>query len=390
MRLLFVTPRFPFPPLRGDQMIPYYRLKFLSNKHRGTLITFYEDKDELNYLKSLSVYCERIIPVKLKVATQLKNLLSRGVLTGLPLQVVYYLSRDFEKMLTDLIRNNSFDIIHTYLLRMAEYTKNISGPKIIDLIDSMQLSIAKRLSAETSIMRPVFREELRRIQTYEKEIVNKYDFSIVVSRTDREYLNSKKVVDIPVGIDTNVFFRQSELPHNRTIIFSGNMGYHPNQTAIRWFIENCFHLIKQRVPDTRLLIVGANPGRKVRGYHNSKDIFVKGFVPSMINELDKAQIAICPTDSGYGMHIKILESMSCGLPVVATSTALGTIEATNRRDVIIADGPNAFSEACIELLKNHTYASEVGKSARKLVTEHYDWKIHVEKLDQLYVSLSSK
>jgi len=371
-------------------MIPYYRLKFLSNKHRVTLITFYKEKKELNYFKELSVYCERIVPVKLNIATRLRNLMGRGVLTGLPLQVVYYLSRDFEKMLTDLIRNNSFDIIHTYLLRMAEYTNNVSGPKIIDLIDSMQLSIAKRLSAETGIMRIVFREELRRIRAYEKEIVNKYDFSIVVSRTDREYLNSKKVVDIPVGIDTSVFFRKDQLPHNKTIIFSGNMGYHPNQTAIRWFIENCFNLIKQRVPDTRLLITGVNPGRKVRSYHNSKDIFVKGFVPSMIDELNKAQIAICPTDSGYGMHIKILESMSCGLPVVTTSTALGTIEATNRRDVIIADEPNAFSEACIELLKNHTFASEVGNNARKLMVDHYDWKIHVEKLDQLYVSLSSK
>jgi len=72
----------------------------------------------------------------------------------------------------------------------------------------MQLSVAKRLSSESIIMRPVFREELRRIRNYEKEIINKYDFSVVVSQTDREFLNSEKVVDIPVGIDTNVFFRK--------------------------------------------------------------------------------------------------------------------------------------------------------------------------------------
>jgi len=154
-------------------------------------------------------------------------------------------------------------------------------------------------------------------------------------------------------------------------------------------IENCFDHIKQWVPDTRLLIVGANPDRKVRSYNNSKDIFVKGFVPSMIDELNNAQVAICPVDSGYGMHIKILESMSCGLPVVATSSALGSIEAVNCKDILIADEPNVFSDACIELLKNHTFAFEVGKNARKLVTERYDWRIHVEKLDQLYGSLSS-
>jgi len=153
-------------------------------------------------------------------------------------------------------------------------------------------------------------------------------------------------------------------------------------------MEHCFDHIKQRVPDTRLVIVGANPSRKVRSYHNGKDILVKGFVPSMVEELNEAQVAVCPVDSGYGMHIKILESMSCGLPVVATSTALGTIEATHRRDVMVADGPYAFSEACIELLKDYTYASEIGKNARRLVTELYDWKFHVETLDRLYVSLS--
>ncbi len=50
MRVLFLTPRFPYPPLKGDQLIFFHRLRHLSRRHEITLISLVEREQELDRL----------------------------------------------------------------------------------------------------------------------------------------------------------------------------------------------------------------------------------------------------------------------------------------------------------------------------------------------------
>ncbi len=73
-----------------------------------------------------------------------------GLFSKRPFQVLYYRSRAFEKRLKEIMDRgeNAFDIIHVYMLRMAEYGKDIPLPKILELIDSMQLNVQRRMEKE--------------------------------------------------------------------------------------------------------------------------------------------------------------------------------------------------------------------------------------------------
>jgi glycosyltransferase involved in cell wall biosynthesis len=164
------------------------------------------------------------------------------------------------------------------------------------------------------------------------------------------------------------------------------MAYYPNESAIIWFLKNCFELIRNSVPEVRLKIVGINPSNNVKRFHDDERILVTGFVESIINEIITSQVAIAPMQSGYGMHIKILEAMSCGLPVVSTSSGLGTIEAISGTDVLIADDPVSFSNHCVSLLQNHEKAQDIGIAARKLIVEKYSWETHACKLENIYLT----
>jgi glycosyltransferase involved in cell wall biosynthesis len=59
----------------------------------------------------------------------------------------------------------------------------------------------------------------------------------------------------------------------------------------------------------------------------------------MAAELNKAQIIISPMQSGYGMHIKLLEAMATAVPVVSTRMGLGAIKATHGLNILIAENP---------------------------------------------------
>ncbi len=42
MNILYTTARFPYPPLRGDRLLPYFRIQQLARKHEITLLSFVE------------------------------------------------------------------------------------------------------------------------------------------------------------------------------------------------------------------------------------------------------------------------------------------------------------------------------------------------------------
>jgi polysaccharide biosynthesis protein PslH len=388
MDILFVTPRMPYPPLKGDQCIPYYRLKFLSQKHNITLLTFYQHNKELKYLKELQPFCKEITTIKLNKLNSIFNMLIGGLFSKLPFQVLYFRSKAFEKSIQSLVKSRKYDIIHIYMLRMAEYTKDIDTPKVIDLIDLMQLSLKKRVSIEKLAGRIFFQEELKRITRYENQMIAKYDVSILVSEHDKNHIASNKIAAVPLGIDTQVFRRYSNLPENKTIIFTGNMGYYPNETAVLWFVEECFWEIKQVIPGVKLVIVGNNPNSKIKKIMDNHSIFVTGFVELMASELNNAQVAIAPMQSGYGMHIKILEAMACALPVVTTTLGLGAIKAAPGENVIIADNAPDFTDSCIKLLSDYGLAKKVGDKARDLVLQHYNWVTHASKIEKIYESIT--
>ena len=389
MKILYVTARFPYPPFKGDQAVSYNRLRLLGGKHRITLLTFYQRDLELSYQERIKPFCEKIIAIKLDKLQILRNALT-GVFSELPLQISYFKSSKFMNCIDNLLDANDFDIIHTFMLRMAEYTKNIKSHKILDLIDSMQLNFERRAILEKQPAKMIFSMELNRIKKYEANIVNKYDVSIVVSKKDQEYIGSSKVVSIPLGVDTEMFKPCGALKNDKIIIFSGSMGYFPNENAALWFTNHVFDCIRREIPNVRFIIAGNNPSKTMRKLHDGRRIIVTGFVESIVNEMQKAQLAVAPMQSGSGMQFKILEAMSCGLPVVATSMGVGTISATNNVNIIIEDDPEPFAHACINLLKDYRLSKNIGDNARQLILAKYSWESHVDKVEVLYKSVMNE
>ena len=382
-------PRFPYPPHKGDQVVAYRRIQTLSANHDITLLTFYEDDHELEGLAHLSQYCTAIHTVKLTKLQSWLNVISRGMFSRLPLQVLYYRSRRFNMNLQKMFLAEEFDLIHTYSLRMAQYTKDLAYPKVLELIDSMQLNFERRVQFETGLKRIVLAQELKRISAFEQEIGTHFDHMIVAASADREYLSRYPNVSVvPNGVSLDEFSphgKSEKQPH--TIIFSGNMNYFPNAQAVIWFAENCLPLIRAKCPDVIFVITGKSPSKEVRDLEEPGKIIVTGFVESMPEQLRKAQVAIAPMQSGSGIQNKVLEAMACGLPVVTTTLGRGSIQAQDGTDLLVADSANDFAAAVCTLLSDQHRTSVIGASARNFVEQHYSWGIAAQSVSEIYREL---
>jgi polysaccharide biosynthesis protein PslH len=390
MKILFIAPRIPFPLLQGDRLICYYRLKALSEQHQITLITFYQSERELEHLDKIRSMCHEVHAIHLPKWQSVSNLI-KAIGSELPFQVAYYQSAEFQSTLDRLTAETKFDVAHYFLLRMAEYRVPAATVEIIDLIDSMQLNLTSRLKVEKCVSKLFIKEELARITPYELNAVDRFKHAILVSSRDAEYFqqSAKEIDVISLGIDIDLF-RPQPKPADPTIrlIFAGHMSYSPNIYAVQWFVENCWSELQNRCPNLQFIIAGADAPAEIDRLGDLPNITVTGSVPSMADTLAQADIAVIPMQSGSGMQFKVLEAMSCALPVVTTSFGLGTIQAVPSEQIIIADTAADFIDRVVELANDSHKRNEIGQKARTFIVANHSWQHAAAKIRSIYESVS--
>lgn len=391
MKLLFVTPRFPYPPFRGDQSVPFHRMRILSRKHEITLVSFFERDEELAGIDALREVCQAIHTVKLPRWKSFTNMSLRGPISRLPFQVLYYQSYEFNQKLHNVLEEGEFDLVHAFMLRLAPFCRNIRIPVVLDLIDSMQLNFKRRVDNSSVPHKWLLQEELRRLINYESTICKQDSRFIVVSNKDKDCILSENVDVVPLGIDIERFSPSVTRVKSQKIIFSGNMFYGPNVQAVKWFVQNCFFHIQREIEDVEFIIAGNHPTSDIRELAKYPGITVTGFVESMPKVLHQASLAVAPMQSGSGMQFKILEAMSCGLPVVTNSLGLGDIKARSGIELLLAEAADDFVDKIVKVLKDRKLANDIGNKARAFVVNTHSWEHTTNMVESIYQqSMSDK
>jgi polysaccharide biosynthesis protein PslH len=163
------------------------------------------------------------------------------------------------------------------------------------------------------------------------------------------------------------------------ILFVGLMAYAPNVEAARLIYE----VIAPRAVGCEFIIAGKNPP-KFR-YH--QNVTFPGYVEDIKTVMADADICIAPIRSGSGTRIKILEYMAMGKPVISTSKGAEGIEYTDGVNVIIEDTIENYPEIIRELLDDEKKRVALGREARKLIEEKYDWDLYQKSLEKIYANV---
>lgn len=98
MKILFITMRFPWPLLKGDQKTVYERLIQINNRHDVTLLTFYEEENEVKKIEKLEKYCKGgVYAIKFNKYRQILKAICKGVGSFLPYQLLLYDNNDMRR-----------------------------------------------------------------------------------------------------------------------------------------------------------------------------------------------------------------------------------------------------------------------------------------------------
>jgi glycosyltransferase involved in cell wall biosynthesis len=157
------------------------------------------------------------------------------------------------------------------------------------------------------------------------------------------------------------------------IVFTGQMDYAPNITAVTRFAHDSLPAIRARFPSVTFAIVGRAPTPAVQSLVALPGVTVTGAVDDVRGWLAAAAVVVAPLDLARGIQNKVLEAMAMARPVVASPAAFEGIEATPGRDLIVAE-PADEAAAVIDLLGDIAKASAIGAAARARVVAGYAWE----------------
>lgn len=387
MKILYTTARFPYPPLRGDQLTPYFRIQQLARKHEVTLLSFVEQPEEMEYIEELKPHCAEVHTVPLPRWRSYANM-PCGALGSLPMQVLYYSSRQYQKTLREILARQKFDVIHTVLSRAANHTIGIEGTvKVCEMIDTLSLTMRRRAGAARGPMQWPWRMEAERMRRFEQRICKSFDGVVVVSEVDRQELNTPNVTVIPIGTDISVRSKPSPNGH-KVVIFTGNFAYRSNEDAALFLIKEVWPELRRVLPKGQLRIVGNGPGSNLRrAAQQFPDVEVTGFVPDLRQYLLDADVAVAPVRlGGGGMHCKVLEAMACGTPVVVSPLVTG-IRGVPGEDYLVAGDVSEYVQAIRRVVENPVLTAALSEKGRRLVLENYSWEKTTQRLELLYEEL---
>ena len=221
--------------------------------------------------------------------------------------------------------------------------------------------------------------ESRQVKLAELERCRNAQGVLVTSKREaslfKHFLPDSAIAVVPNGVDTEAFQQTSqEQPVPDRVIFTGSMDYYPNIDAALYFARECWPLIRLKVPAATWQIVGKNPPPAVQNLAQVPGISVTGSVPDVKPYLVAATVAIAPLLIGSGTRLKILEALAMGKAVVSTSLGCEGLNVVAGKHLLVADQPEMFAQAVVDLLQNTKQRADLGITGRMLTETEYSWQ----------------
>jgi glycosyltransferase involved in cell wall biosynthesis len=130
--------------------------------------------------------------------------------------------------------------------------------------------------------------------------------------------------------------------------------------------------------------------RKYKSTFIENDIHLLGPLQEseLVNEMLEADVFVHPSHIDNSPN-SVCEAMLLGMPVIATfAGGIPSIIEDKKEGLLVQDGdPYALAGAIIELLKNRSYANELGTNARNRAILRHNSKRIVNKLLEIYESI---
>ena len=235
------------------------------------------------------------------------------------------------------------------------------------------LSYLRRIDlAKTDKQRKFARRHYNLLRKKELYYLSFLDRINVFNKKDADLLLENKISPEKIKIIAPYFDDFSNVNHSyntKNIIFYGAMSRPENYECCIWFIENVFNKLPS---DFTFTIIGANPHPSLLNY-KSERIIITGFIKDVTPYFETSLCSVVPLLLGAGIKIKVLESMSAGIPVLTNAIGIEGISAKNKIEYLHCESPEDYISSISELANNYEMQKSLSENARDFMSRSFNY-----------------
>jgi polysaccharide biosynthesis protein PslH len=389
MKILMVLHSPVYPPESGVMKRNYHLFCEAARRHDVTVIIL-GAQDRAVFMKACGHLCRKVVFVHMPKSRWLSRVRSLLYLLTWRSEARTLHVKRLQEAIDEVMKEERFDLVHvsTPFLLYHEFP---AGTCLVSDAHNVEYDNIQRAYREArSPIRKLF-YFLVYLTLRHDEIANIRKCNVLTPTSGRDaglfrpHIPSTPIVVVPNGVDTEYFAPQDTPVEPKALVFTGLMEYYPNEHGILYFLEKIFPLVLQRLPETRLYIVGANPSARVT-VHASRNVVVTGYVNDVRPYIARAEVALIPLLIGGGTRLKALEAIAMKKPIVTTSVGCEGLDLKDGETALFADTPRAFADAVIRLLNDPSLRTSLAQRAWDEVLSQYRWQSVGEKLNCAYTT----
>ncbi len=373
---LMICAEAPYPAIGGGALRSASLIEFLAQRYNLHITLFTERQSPDPRLSFPAGLARRISVIELKhhskspVARLWRTV--RRVISNRPPLIDRF--SGYEKQVADSIHGERYDLAIVEHIWCAPYVEQIRPQAGCVLLDAHNIeSVWHERVGQTGAwhQRVAFSRFARACRRFEDKWLPQFDSVIVTSEEDAKHIPDVRTIVYPNALP---FVDRQVRDEKQEIVFTGNLEYEPNITAVRHFKDKIWPLLRSRVPDVVWRIAGKNPQAIASIVHGDSRIRVTGPMEDAIATLASAKVAVVPLLSGSGTRFKILEAWAAGTPVISTRIGAEGLPYRAGEHLLICEDPYEFAEAAAFLLSAPEARAQLGEAGRRLYEACYTWE----------------
>ncbi len=404
LRILWLKTELLHPVDKGGKIRTYHMLRALRREHHVTYLTLDDGSGAADADARAAEYCHELVRVpfsaRAKFSAGFYAELAANLVSPLPYFMKKYESAGMRREIEARGRAGEFDVLVCDFLQPSVNVPARLPFATVLFQHNVEAMIWKRHYEvqRNPVKKAYLYGQWRKSFAYERAACRRFDAVVAVSREDAETMRRdygvERVRDVPTGVDTDYFRPGAHLgggnnnnnngayrsgqgagraPHN--LVFTGSMDWLPNEDAIQYFTREIMPLVKERVPEVTLTVVGRNPyASLVELSKRDPSIIVTGRVEDVRPYMEGASAYVVPIRVGGGTRLKIYEAMAMEQPIVSTTIGAEGLPVRDGSHLLLADTPQEFAAAVVRVLTDKPFAAALGQSAARLVREEFGWE----------------
>jgi len=390
MRTLFLAPRVPYPPNRGDRIRSWRLLQYFAQRGPVDLACTTDEPISRDQRKVLVALCERLAIVAAPTPRWWSAI--RSLAAGRSASEGVYCSAGLRQTLLEWRDSSHYDVVFAYCSSMTPYLETLQINRdrvLIDLVDVDSGKWQDYADRSRGVRSAVYRLEKHRVVQLERRAAALSRRLLVTTDSEAQAaiaICPEAVVSVlRNGVDLDYFGLIPPLDAaaslRPTCVFTGVLDYRPNVQAVHWFVDEVWDSVRSRFPAARFLIVGRNPTPAVCRLAAKPGVELRPDVADVRPSLAESQVVVAPLQIARGIQNKILEGMAARRAVVASPQAATGLDAIAGTELLVAEDPTSWVTAVTRLFDNVRERDCLAAAGRRYVEQNHHWDEQLQLLD---------